>query len=243
MCTYFHAIICLDAFVGGLWLAACNAVVEMSTLMNDVSIINHYKDVVERGRKVYIEALWNGKYFNYDSSESAHHDRYNIFIQLSKDAHLTLADIYLFFVNGHSIMSDMMAGQWYSKVCKLPDIVPQHMVSSSLREIFQHNVIGASRSASKGDGDGNVGDVLLLGAVNGMRPDGSVDMSCLQSREVWTGTTYGLAALMIHESNKLSQESSSLTEPPTMISEYIKSTHKETLFHMGFSTAQVCMYK
>ena len=38
MCTYFHVIICLDAFVGGLWLAACNAVVEMSTLMNEKNL-------------------------------------------------------------------------------------------------------------------------------------------------------------------------------------------------------------
>ena len=32
----------------------------------------------------------------------------------------------------------------------------------------------------------------LLGAVNGMRPGGTVDKSCLQSKEVWTGTTYGM---------------------------------------------------
>jgi hypothetical protein len=32
-----------------------------------------------------------------------------------------------------------------------------------------------------------------------MRPDGTIDNSCLQSREVWTGTTYALAAGMILE--------------------------------------------
>ena len=131
-------------------------------------------------------------------------------------------------------MSDMLAGQWYSKVCRLEDLVPQHMISSSLREIFQRNVVGPSHSTT-----GTSMSTLLVGAVNGIRPDGHVDMSCLQSREIWTGTTYGLAALMIHESNKLLGENSSLNEPPTMISEYIKPTHKETLLHMGFSTAQV----
>lgn len=44
-----------------------------------------------------------------------------------------------------------------------------------------------------------------LGAVNGFilnsNPDkpGHVDTSTIQSEEVWTGVTYGLAALMLHE--------------------------------------------
>ena len=36
------------------------------------------------------------------------------------------------------------------------------------------------------------------GAVNGMRPDGSVDRSSEQSPEVWPGVTYALAALLLH---------------------------------------------
>lgn len=37
------------------------------------------------------------------------------------------------------------------------------------------------------------------GAVNGMLADGRVDMSAMQSREIWPGVTYGLAASMIQE--------------------------------------------
>ena len=37
------------------------------------------------------------------------------------------------------------------------------------------------------------------GAVNGMLPDGNVDMSSMQSREIWPGVTYAVAATMIHE--------------------------------------------
>ena len=36
-----------------------------------------------------------------------------------------------------------------------------------------------------------------MGAVNGIRPDGSVDGSALQSAEVWVGVTYALAAAML----------------------------------------------
>jgi non-lysosomal glucosylceramidase len=37
----------------------------------------------------------------------------------------------------------------------------------------------------------------LMGAVNGVRPDGSVDRSSEQSPEVWVGTTYALASFML----------------------------------------------
>lgn len=37
------------------------------------------------------------------------------------------------------------------------------------------------------------------GAVNGMLPNGKVDMSSMQSREIWSGVTYALAASMIQE--------------------------------------------
>lgn len=37
------------------------------------------------------------------------------------------------------------------------------------------------------------------GAMNGMWPDGTVDMSAMQSREIWPGVTYALAATMIQE--------------------------------------------
>jgi non-lysosomal glucosylceramidase len=38
-----------------------------------------------------------------------------------------------------------------------------------------------------------------MGAVNGMAADGSVVKSNEQVQEVWTGTTFGLAALMLSE--------------------------------------------
>jgi len=37
------------------------------------------------------------------------------------------------------------------------------------------------------------------GAVNGMTPDGQIDITTIQSEEVWVGVVYGLCALMIHE--------------------------------------------
>lgn len=58
-------------------------------------------------------------------------------------------------------------------------------MKSALDTIYQMNV--------KGFCDGK------MGAVNGMMPDGVVDSFAVQSEEVWTGVTYGLASLMIFE--------------------------------------------
>jgi non-lysosomal glucosylceramidase len=82
-----------------------------------------------------------------------------------------------------SIMADQLAGQWYADATGLGPIVPDDRVEAALRTIHAMNVcrFGAGR----------------MGAVNGMRPDGTVDGSSEQSAEVWVGTTYALAAFMI----------------------------------------------
>jgi non-lysosomal glucosylceramidase len=82
-----------------------------------------------------------------------------------------------------SVMADQLVGQWFADVCGLGDIVPPDHTRSALLRIHELNV------CDFGDG--------LMGAVNGMRPDGTIDRSSEQSQEVWVGTTYALAAFMI----------------------------------------------
>jgi non-lysosomal glucosylceramidase len=82
-----------------------------------------------------------------------------------------------------SIMADQLCGQWYADVTGLGDLLPADRVETALRTIHANNVLRFR--------DGR------MGAVNGMRPDGSVDASSEQSSEVWAGTTYALAAFMI----------------------------------------------
>ena len=38
-----------------------------------------------------------------------------------------------------------------------------------------------------------------MGSVNGMRPNGQVDITSMQSEEMWIGITASLASLMIYE--------------------------------------------
>jgi non-lysosomal glucosylceramidase len=82
-----------------------------------------------------------------------------------------------------SVMADQLCGQWYADATGLGDLLPADRVLTALRTIHRLNVCGFA--------DG------LMGAVNGMRTDGTVDTSSEQSSEVWVGTTYALAAFML----------------------------------------------
>ncbi|KAI6691295.1 hypothetical protein NL676_028123 [Syzygium grande] len=84
-----------------------------------------------------------------------------------------------------SIHADQLAGQWIARACGLLPIADNDKIRSALEKVFEFNV-----SKMKGG---------TRGAVNGMLPDGRIDMSAMQSREVWPGVTYSLAASMIQE--------------------------------------------
>ncbi|KAG6719521.1 hypothetical protein I3842_03G009900 [Carya illinoinensis] len=82
-----------------------------------------------------------------------------------------------------SIQADQLAGQWYARACGLSPIVEKDKVRSALEKVYNFNVLKV-----KGG---------MRGAVNGMLPDGRVDTSTVQSREIWSGVTYSVAAAMI----------------------------------------------
>nr|XP_018906932.1 PREDICTED: non-lysosomal glucosylceramidase [Bemisia tabaci] len=88
---------------------------------------------------------------------------------------------------GHqSVMADQLCGLWYLRASGVKDeILPNDQVKSALQTIFNLNV----KCFQNG----------TMGAVNGMLPDGSIDVSAIQSEEMWTGVSYGLAAFFIHE--------------------------------------------
>jgi non-lysosomal glucosylceramidase len=87
-----------------------------------------------------------------------------------------------------NIQADQLAGQWYADLTGLGDLVPREMRLKALQEIFAYNVMKFA------DGE--------MGAVNGMAADGSIVHSNEQIQEVWTGTTLGLAGLMLCEGLK-----------------------------------------
>uniref|UniRef100_A0A0D6QSI8 Non-lysosomal glucosylceramidase n=1 Tax=Araucaria cunninghamii TaxID=56994 RepID=A0A0D6QSI8_ARACU len=86
--------------------------------------------------------------------------------------------------NSNSIQADQLAGQWYAWASGLPSLFDPEKIQNALQKIYDFNVmkIGGGR----------------MGAVNGMHPTGKVDETCMQSREIWTGVTYAVAAVMLH---------------------------------------------
>ncbi|XP_059653644.1 uncharacterized protein LOC132300536 isoform X1 [Cornus florida] len=84
-----------------------------------------------------------------------------------------------------SIQADQLAGQWYARACGLLPIVDEEKAKIALEKVYNFNVLKVK--------DGR------RGAVNGMLPDGTPDLSSMQSREIWAGVTYAVAAGMIHE--------------------------------------------
>ena len=87
-----------------------------------------------------------------------------------------------------NLQADQLAGQWYANMSGLGDLVPHDMQRKALKRIFDFNVM----KFAKGE----------MGAVNGMGADGTIIKTNEQVKEVWTGTTYGLAALMLSEGMK-----------------------------------------
>jgi non-lysosomal glucosylceramidase len=61
----------------------------MARLMDDRNALDEYEPWLALAKKSYSDKLWNGTYYNYDSSASRHHD---------------------------SIMSDQLAGFWYLRL-------------------------------------------------------------------------------------------------------------------------------
>jgi non-lysosomal glucosylceramidase len=87
-----------------------------------------------------------------------------------------------------NIQADQLAGQWYANMTGLGDLVPRDMQRKALKRIFDFNVMKFANGE--------------MGAVNGMGADGAIIRTNEQVKEVWTGTTFGLAALMLSEGMK-----------------------------------------
>jgi non-lysosomal glucosylceramidase len=84
-----------------------------------------------------------------------------------------------------NVQADQLAGQWYAHMTGLGDLVPRHMQQKALKTIYELNVMKFANGE--------------MGAANGMGADGKVITSNEQVQEVWTGTTFSLAALMLSD--------------------------------------------
>jgi len=146
----------VSAYCGSLWLGALRAAEETARALKDADAAATYHAKFEKAQRTYIDRLWNGEYFRYDTESE----------------------------NRDSIQADQLAGQWYADLTGLGDLVPREMQRAALQTIYRVNV------QKFGDGE--------LGAANGMNRDGTMIPHNEQAPEVWVGTTFSLAALLLH---------------------------------------------
>ncbi|XP_062239841.1 non-lysosomal glucosylceramidase [Platichthys flesus] len=107
-----------SAYCGGLWLASLCVMCKMATLVDSEDTHQHYRDILDRGSAAFDKLLWNGKYYNYDSSGR----------NLS-----------------NSVMSDQCAGHWFLKASGLGEgdfqAFPKEKIQRALKSVFDLNVM------------------------------------------------------------------------------------------------------
>lgn len=87
------------------------------------------------------------------------------------------------------VMADQLCGQFYAQLLGLPDIVPPECTLSALKTVYDACFLKFHEGQ--------------LGAVNGVRPDGTPeDPDATHPMEVWTGINFGLAAFLIQQGMK-----------------------------------------
>jgi non-lysosomal glucosylceramidase len=108
-------------------------------------------------------------------------------------------ELHYYRLDAHStaIMADGLNGQRYCETTGLEPILPPGRVASHLHQVFERCV--APLADYTGDG---IGD---MGAVNGRNADGS-PLPSGQPNEVWTGSSYFVAASMYHWGKELGDE-------------------------------------
>ncbi|XP_050400246.1 non-lysosomal glucosylceramidase isoform X1 [Patella vulgata] len=105
-----------SAYCGGLWLAALRMLCEMAFILGKTEDVDKFAAILKLGAKSYQDKLWTGKYYQYDSSNSGHHD---------------------------SIMADQLSGQWFLHASEIVDeaVFPADKVRTALKTVFDNNVM------------------------------------------------------------------------------------------------------
>lgn len=160
-----------------------------------------YDEWVVRGASAYSGGLWLaairaaeeiGRTFGDNAAASKYHD---LFAKAQTSYIKKLWNGQYFSYDTASeykddIQADQLAGQWYASMTGLGDLVPRDMQAKALKKIYDFNVMKFANGE--------------MGAVNGMAADGTIIKmkDNQQVQEVWGGTTFALAALMLGDGMK-----------------------------------------
>ncbi|XP_050524900.1 non-lysosomal glucosylceramidase isoform X2 [Daktulosphaira vitifoliae] len=106
----------VSAYCGSLWLAALYSTIQIAKILEYDNIIAKYSEVLLKAKTSFNNILWNGDYYDFDSSGQYH---------------------------SKSIMADQLCGQWYLKCCDVEEeVFPTDQVLKALSTIYKFNVQG-----------------------------------------------------------------------------------------------------
>ncbi|MBC7217723.1 MAG: hypothetical protein H5U36_06175 [Candidatus Caldatribacterium sp.] len=159
-----------------LFFAALLAGAEMARFIGDEERAKKYKKLFVRGSQKMDELLWNGEYY-IQKLENFHDYRYQF---------------------GEGCLSDQLFGQFLAHVAGLGYVLPQERVRKAVSAVFQYNFRPSFRlhhNVHRAFVLGDEAGLLVCSWPRGGRPK----FPLVYCDEVWTGTEYEVAALLIWE--------------------------------------------
>jgi uncharacterized protein (DUF608 family) len=159
-----------NMFVGGLWLAALQAMRAMAELVEPAAAAA-YADRFAVGSDSYDKLLWNGEYY----------------------AQPVTREAYDF---GLGCLSDQLLGQWWAHQLGLGHLLPAARVRAALAAIVRYNLrTGFAEHGYRVFADGDETGLVVCSWPHGGRPE----VPLRYCDEVWTGVEYQVAAHCLYE--------------------------------------------
>lgn len=117
MCSYDNfPMYGVAPYVASQWLAAVAAGVEAAGLLGDTKAEARYREVLEKGVKVFEDKAWNGTYYRLYNDAGGEHDDMD-----------------------EGCLTDQVIGQWAAHLIGMPHFLDRSRVHKALRHIMRRN--------------------------------------------------------------------------------------------------------
>lgn len=139
-----------SSYCGSLFLASLHVMSTMASILGLDDDAKKYSEILEKGKKSFEEKLWNGQYYNFDTSGSK------------------------------NIMSDQLCGHWYLRTSGFThEVFNKENVRHALKSIYENNVLkfcdgqmgavnGFSVENNAADGSIMQAEEIWIGVVYGL---------------------------------------------------------------------------
>lgn len=161
------------SWLGAMYLASLGASEKMAKIQGDTDSAQRYRRILESGAKKQNQALWNGEYY------------------------IQIPDLNKCRDYNTGCHIDQVLGQWWAKQLDLGWLYPPKRVHTAMQSLFKYNFRtnfhGFEHKYRKFVDDNDAGTLMITWPKGG-RPANSTHYA----DEVWTGTEYPAAAMMVY---------------------------------------------